>query len=145
MKTKVIFACWVFSVICFAFISCDDNTGGANGNTEPKKFTITELSLSGEVIVTIAQANGISVAMGTGIVSGNKLTVDLKAGDEMENWTGNGPYLVALVHGSDWYFFTNGGALPEGDLPTMLQKLPKYNIENTESIIGFSKFKGPLI
>jgi hypothetical protein len=129
-----------------AVIGCDDGSGD-DENTDPKKITITGITgVEGSwVMINLMDDQNTIVAAAQESMA-EEITFSLKQENGTTDWTGTGSYLVILSIGSGQnsvnYLYTEGKSFEDLEIASEedMAKLPKYNISNTTSIIGFDQF-----
>jgi hypothetical protein len=119
--------------------------GDDDENTDPKKITVTGIpnEITGAVKIGIGSENK-AVAVGSGTIVNNSVTVSLKKSDEKgiptdNDWTGTGSFMVMLLINDTSYLYTNGADF--NGVNTDAPPQYNYNITSAVSTIPFNKFK----
>jgi len=161
MAKKIFWTGMLAMVLAFglAVVGCDDGStdgNGGNGNTEPRKITITGITgkdgMEAEVLVFMDYDNDDITAMGIGNVSNGSVSFSLIKDEDLNPFTGSGSYYLYLTFFSDnvyggLYLYTNGktptelGLTENSSEADIYAKLPKYNVSSVTSSIAFSQFK----
>jgi hypothetical protein len=159
MKNKKLQLGMLAAVLVFGlmFVGCSDTGGGGSGPKPPADKSIIITGITGKTggvdiyIVSNFAITDFIVAIGTGTISGNSVTLPLMESPSTP-WNGSGSYNLWLFFDNDpagvSYVYTGGKTLTSLDIPATFTlagqaaKIPKYNISSKTSSIALNQFVG---